>query len=108
MWDPWSASLYVKHGEAIMRITGDEVSLLAESVREGGQQERGQQGRGQQGDGASSESRYLVPSLLASDGAGALYCAGPTTVRKVQLPAALQASSAGFRSLRPGSAAWST
>ncbi|PNH04477.1 hypothetical protein TSOC_009354 [Tetrabaena socialis] len=75
-WDAHSSALYLTQGPAVMRVSSDDTA----AVVAGALDERGG------ADGRGSAARFIIPELLASDGAGALYVADGDRIRKLQLP----------------------
>ncbi|KAG2423792.1 hypothetical protein HXX76_015068 [Chlamydomonas incerta] len=75
-WDAFSHSVFFIHGGAILRLVGDEVSLVAGDVEERGEQ-----------DGVGRGALFSGPEFLVSDGAGSLYCADERSIRRILLPA---------------------
>ncbi|KAG2452012.1 hypothetical protein HYH02_003054 [Chlamydomonas schloesseri] len=85
-WDPWSQSTYFVYGSEVMRLSGDTVTLVA-----------GNKGGIERVDGAGPEARFTFTHFtrLAPDGAGCLFVACDDRIRRIQLPAAWQASTSG-------------
>eukprot|EP00198_Chlamydomonas_reinhardtii_P002928 XP_001692264.1 predicted protein [Chlamydomonas reinhardtii] len=75
-WDAFSHSVFFIHGGAILRLVGDEVSLVAGDVEERGEQ-----------DGVGPDALFSGPEFLVSDGVGSLYCADERSIRRIILPA---------------------
>ncbi|KAG2426676.1 hypothetical protein HXX76_012986 [Chlamydomonas incerta] len=80
VWDSWSLALYFFYGAALLRLVGDEVTLVA-----------GDSSRRSQRDGAGPAAR-LSGGQLVSDGAGGLYSCEGRRIRRIQLPVAWRAA----------------
>ncbi|PNW75590.1 hypothetical protein CHLRE_12g532867v5 [Chlamydomonas reinhardtii] len=96
-WDPWSASLYLIVRNAVLRMRGDELELVAGSIEEEGDE-----------DGEGAAARFAQPRAIAADGAGSLLLVdsrGHDQIRRLQLPAAWQCAGVVAAAAGSGAAA---
>ncbi|KAG2423773.1 hypothetical protein HXX76_015049 [Chlamydomonas incerta] len=86
----WSSALYFCFGGALLRLVGDQVTLVAGDVSEWSDPD----GLPEDNDGVGPAAR-LDSTQLASDGAGNLYTYDGPHIRRIQLPAAWRAATGG-------------
>ncbi|KAG2426674.1 hypothetical protein HXX76_012984 [Chlamydomonas incerta] len=84
MCDSWSWALYFFSGHALLRLVGDQVTLVAGHVSSWSAHDGAN-------DGAGPEAR-LSGGQLVSDGAGHLYSCDERRIRRIQLPVAWRAA----------------
>ncbi|PNH01210.1 Kelch-like protein 30 [Tetrabaena socialis] len=76
VWDPFSSAVYMVEGKAVVRLSSDNtVTVVAGDVKQEGST-----------DGPGRAARFIHTGYLASDGAGSLYMAQGSRIRKLQLP----------------------
>ncbi|PNH04354.1 Kelch repeat and BTB domain-containing protein 8 [Tetrabaena socialis] len=82
VWDPHTASVYMREGCALLRLNSDDtVAVVAGEVAEAG----GSDGPGRTARFAELEQDGLE-GFVVTDGAGSLYVADGRRIRRVQLP----------------------
>ncbi|KAG2450237.1 hypothetical protein HYH02_000334 [Chlamydomonas schloesseri] len=84
-WDAWSAATYFVYRNTVVRLTGDEVVLVAGRMDEKGD-----------ADGTGEEARFMCDWIgqLASTGDGNLFYIDSKKIRRIQLPEAWRATAA--------------
>ncbi|PNH05732.1 ARM REPEAT PROTEIN INTERACTING WITH ABF2 [Tetrabaena socialis] len=96
VWDPYSSAVYMREGDALLRLSGDDtLAVVAGEVAEAGHTD----GPGRTARFADLEELDLDGTVV-TDGAGSLYVADVCRIRKVQLPGA----EGGERSSQPRTA----
>ncbi|PNH10714.1 ARM REPEAT PROTEIN INTERACTING WITH ABF2 [Tetrabaena socialis] len=92
VWDPFTSTVYMREGSAIVRLSSDDtVTVVAGDVEELGNT-----------DGPGQAARFIEARFLASDGVGSLYVVDRVRIRKVQLPGVGPGTWAAQAGVSPG------